>query len=58
MNPDVWALTMSQTKYIYKVVKNCKAYFTVKYSGRYKLQRNAENFFANGYDPEMDLRPE
>ena len=57
MNCRVLARAMSLMKYVCEAVRKCKAFLEANYSGRCKLPKRAENLFAMGYDPKMDVSP-
>ena len=42
----VWVWVMSTTEYVSEVVRNYKANVGANYSGRFRMSKRAENYFA------------
>ncbi len=54
----VWAWGLSPSKYVQKVVQNCKKYVEENLPKFYKLTRLVPNPFPTDYRPELDTSPE
>ena len=57
LHNDIWAWSMSPSKYVKEAVRICEEYIAKHLSKSYKLPKRAENPFKNGYCPELDVSP-
>jgi hypothetical protein len=51
----VMAWSMSSSKYAKEAMQNCKKHIEENFDDRYKLPKRAENPFAIGYEPSLDV---
>ena len=55
LHNDIWALSMSPSKYVQKLVRICAEYAAKHLSKGYKLPKRADNPFESGYCPDLDV---
>ena len=57
MDNDVWCWSISPSKYVQEVVRNCQKYLKENLSDEYELIANAPKLFPLGYEPCMYVYP-
>ena len=57
LHNDIWAWSMSPSKYVQEAVRICEEYVAKDLSKGYKLPKKADNPFKSGYCPELDVSP-
>ena len=57
LHNNIFAWTMSPSKYVQKAVRICEENIAKHLSKGYNLPKRAENPFESGYCPELDMSP-
>ena len=57
LHNEIWAWSMSLSKYVKEAVRICKEYVARHLSKGYRLPKKADNPFKSSYSPQMDVPP-